>query len=86
MVSQHFAHVDTWVFDLDNTLYPPSADLFGQMDVRFSAYVQRLTGLARARAQALCHEYWGAYGSTLTGLGRIPCQAGLGRTRADDAV
>ncbi|MEL6684877.1 MAG: pyrimidine 5'-nucleotidase, partial [Pseudomonadota bacterium] len=58
MVCQHFAHVDTWVFDLDNTLYPPSADLFGQMDVRFSAYVQRLTGLDCASALALCHEYW----------------------------
>ena len=68
MVAQHFAHVDTWVFDLDNTLYPPSADLFGQMDGRFSAYVARLLNLNAEAALGLCHEYWVAYGSTLTGL------------------
>lgn len=68
MIAQHFAHVDTWVFDLDNTLYPPSANLFGQMDVRFSAYVSRLTGLDEARAFKLCADYWADYGSTLTGL------------------
>ena len=28
-----FAHVDTWVFDLDNTLYPASCRLFDQIDV-----------------------------------------------------
>lgn len=68
MVAQHFSHVDTWVFDLDNTLYPPSADLFGQMDSRFSAYVARLLQLDQQRALALCLEYWVTYGSTLTGL------------------
>ena len=68
MVARFFHHVDTWVFDLDNTLYPPSADLFGQMDVRFAAYVTRLTGLDAKGAQRLCHAYWEAYGSTLAGL------------------
>jgi len=68
MIARQFAHVDTWVFDLDNTLYPPSADLFGQMDARFSAYVARLTGLDRDRALQLCADYWTEYGSTLTGL------------------
>lgn len=68
MIAHQFDHVDTWVFDLDNTLYPPSADLFGQMDKRFSAYVANLTGLASADALALCHQYWSTYGSTLMGL------------------
>ena len=68
MLARHFAHVDTWVFDLDNTLYPPSANLFGQMDVRFAAYVTRLTGLPADKALVLCHEYWEHYGSTLRGL------------------
>jgi len=68
MVAKYFAHVDTWVFDLDNTLYPPSADLFGLMDTRFSAYVMRMTGLDRDRALQLCAEYWANYGSTLVGL------------------
>lgn len=68
MVAKHFRHVDTWVFDLDNTLYPPSADLFGQMDARFAAYVARLTGRDQARALELCKQYWNDYGSTLLGL------------------
>ena len=68
MVAAHFAHVQTWVFDLDNTLYPPAADLFGQMDIRFSAYVRRLTGLSEEKALALCGAYWAEYGSTLMGL------------------
>ncbi len=68
MVARYFAHVDTWVFDLDNTLYPPSADLFGRMDTRFATYVTRLTGLDRDRALKLCAEYWDHYGSTLVGL------------------
>jgi putative hydrolase of the HAD superfamily len=68
MVADHFSHIETWVFDLDNTLYPPSANLFGQMDQRFSTYVQRLTGLEAQAALQLCHDYWDTYGSTLKGL------------------
>lgn len=68
MVAQYFSHVQTWVFDLDNTLYPPSADLFGQMDARFAAYVSRLTGMETAEALKLCTDYWVSHGSTLAGL------------------
>lgn len=68
MVAVHFTHVDTWVFDLDNTLYHPSAGVFDRLDVRFSAYVTRLTGLDRDRALQLCGEYWRSHGSTLAGL------------------
>ena len=68
MIAQQFDHVDTWVFDLDNTLYPPEADLFEQMDIRFSKYVGRLTGLNKDEALTLCHRYWTHYGSTLKGL------------------
>ncbi len=68
MIAQHFSHVDTWVFDLDNTLYPPSANLFGLMDARFSHYVSRVTGLDRDGALKLCADYWASYGSTLVGL------------------
>lgn len=68
MVAQYFSHVDTWVFDLDNTLYPPSADLFGQLDRRFATYVARLLGTDEVRALKVCTDYWVEYGSTLTGL------------------
>ncbi|WP_439154869.1 pyrimidine 5'-nucleotidase [Yoonia sp.] len=68
MVATHFTHVDTWVFDLDNTLYHPSAGLFALMDARFSAYVTRLTGMDGDRAIQLCGDYWRSHGSTLAGL------------------
>ncbi|KJZ20482.1 pyrimidine 5'-nucleotidase [Loktanella sp. S4079] len=68
MVAEHFEHVDTWVFDLDNTLYHPSADLFGLMDPKFSAYVMRVTGLDAERAAERAITYWETHGSTLAGL------------------
>ena len=40
-----FAHIHAWIFYLDNTLYPASADLFGLMDVRMTAYVARTLGI-----------------------------------------
>ena len=41
-MKQHFAHVTTWVFDLDNTLYPASCRLFDQIDVRMGEFVSNL--------------------------------------------
>ena len=34
-----FDHVDTWVFDLDNTLYPREINLWQQVDTRIRDYV-----------------------------------------------
>ncbi|MCG3266646.1 pyrimidine 5'-nucleotidase [Yoonia sp. I 8.24] len=68
MVAQHFEHIDTWVFDLDNTLYHPSADLFGLMDPRFADYVMRVTGFDAGRAAQLAIDYWHSHGSTMAGL------------------
>jgi len=39
-----FAHIDSWIFDLDNTLYPASADLFALIDVRMGEYIAELLG------------------------------------------
>ncbi len=71
MVAQHFRHVETWVFDLDNTLYPPSARLFDQIEVRMTAWVmQALGGRPGTRPTACAHHYWHTYGTTLAGLMR----------------
>ena len=48
-----FGHVDTWIFDLDNTLYPATSDLFAQIDAKMTAYVQALSGLAY-KSTTLC--------------------------------
>lgn len=65
---RHFAGVDCWIFDLDNTLYPPETRLFAQIEARMTAYVQRLTGADRAEADRLRAHYWREHGTTLAGL------------------
>jgi putative hydrolase of the HAD superfamily len=65
-----FARVETWVFDLDNTLYPPAARLFDQIERRMTGYVMRALGLAAEEADALRGRYWRTYGTTLAGLMR----------------
>jgi len=63
-----FARVTTWVFDLDNTLYPPHMRLFDQIEVRMTDWVMRALRVDRARADHLRAHYWQTYGTTLAGL------------------
>lgn len=65
-----FRRVTTWVFDLDNTLYPPHLRLFDQIEVRMTAWVMRSLSVDRDRANLLRQEYWDRYGTTLAGLMR----------------
>jgi putative hydrolase of the HAD superfamily len=70
MIAPHFSHVRAWVFDLDNTLYPPSARLFDQIEMRMTAWVMQTLGVDRAEADRLRRHYWATYGTTLAGLMR----------------
>ncbi|MFI0395383.1 pyrimidine 5'-nucleotidase [Paracoccus jiaweipingae] len=63
-----FSDVNVWIFDLDNTLYPPSAQLFAQIETRMTDWVVRLTGLSRPEADRLRADYWRDHGTTLAGL------------------
>lgn len=62
------AHVRNWIFDLDNTLYPASADLFGLIDAKMTAFVQDLLGLDWDAARKLQKDYFHDHGTTLSGL------------------
>jgi putative hydrolase of the HAD superfamily len=63
------SHIRAWIFDLDNTLYPASADLFGLMDKRMTAYVARTLGIDdMAEAYALQKSYFQQHGTTMAGL------------------
>ncbi|MET0239516.1 MAG: pyrimidine 5'-nucleotidase [Sphingobium sp.] len=64
------AHIDCWIFDLDNTLYPPEADLFALMDVRMTDYISRLLGCPPDEARAMQKGWYLGHGSTLAGLMR----------------
>ena len=70
MPKQSFDHVNTWVFDLDHTLYPPSAGLFDLIEVRMTDYVMQALGVERTEADRLRKHYWATYGTTLAGLMR----------------
>ena len=63
-----FSHVTTWVFDLDNTLYPPTHRLFDQIEVKMTDWVMRAVGVGRTEADRLRRHYWDTYGTTLSGL------------------
>jgi hypothetical protein len=60
--------VETWIFDLDNTLYPASCDLFAQVDARMSAFIQDLLSLEPGEARRVQKQYFREHGTTLRGL------------------
>jgi putative hydrolase of the HAD superfamily len=70
MIKAAFLHVDTWVFDLDNTLYPPSARLFDQIEILMTRYVMGALDVDHKTADHLRDHYWQTYGTTLAGLMR----------------
>ncbi|MFZ9500371.1 MAG: pyrimidine 5'-nucleotidase [Beijerinckiaceae bacterium] len=66
--ARRFAHVDVWVFDLDNTLYPPHSDLWPKIDDRMTVYMCHLFGLDGLSTRALQKYYYLRHGTTLKGL------------------
>jgi putative hydrolase of the HAD superfamily len=61
-------HVDAWLFDLDNTLYPAEAEFMTLIEGRMTSFVARETGLPRDQAFALQKKYLSEHGTTLAGL------------------
>ena len=67
-MSADLTRVETWVFDLDNTLYPPECEYMALIEGRMTAFVQREIGLGRDDALALQKRYLHEHGTTLAGL------------------
>jgi putative hydrolase of the HAD superfamily len=63
-----WSKIDTWVFDLDNTLYPAHSRVWPQIDLRITLYLCHLFGLDGLSARALQKHYYYRYGTTLNGL------------------
>lgn len=63
-----FAQVESWVFDLDNTLYSAGSAIWPAIDHRISLYLANLFGLDGLSARALQKYYYRQYGTTLRGL------------------
>jgi putative hydrolase of the HAD superfamily len=69
-MSANLTHVDTWLFDLDNTLYPVESGFMGEIESRMTAFVMKVTGLPRDEAYRLQKSYLAEHGLTLIGMMR----------------
>ena len=63
-----FGHVETWVFDLDNTLYPHHLNLWQQVDVRIRDYIAAYLKVPQDEAFKVQKDYYKRYGTTMRGL------------------
>jgi len=63
-----YQSVTSWVFDLDNTLYPPKTRLFDQIEERMRHFMAHYLGVSLNEADRLRGSYWAQYGTTLAGL------------------
>lgn len=63
-----FGHVETWVFDLDNTLYPHHLNLWQQVDVRIRDFIADYLKVPLEEAFRVQKDYYKRYGTTMRGL------------------
>ena len=63
-----FAHVTTWIFDLDETLYPPSTPLFPQIERRMTGWIRDFLDIDEAEADRMRRGWWEKHGTSLAGL------------------
>jgi putative hydrolase of the HAD superfamily len=66
--AQDFARVDTWVFDLDNTLYPHHLNLWHQVDARIRDFIAGFLKVTHEDAFRIQKDYYKRYGTTMRGL------------------
>jgi putative hydrolase of the HAD superfamily len=64
------AGIDTWIFDLDDTLYPRSSGLHERMVMSIISLIQQRVGLDSDQARALHLRYYELYGTSMIGLSR----------------
>jgi putative hydrolase of the HAD superfamily len=62
------SHIETWIFDLDNTLYPGACNLFAQIDLRMTAFIADELRLDPVTARTVQKAYYHSHGTTLCGL------------------
>ena len=66
--SRGFSSVETWVFDLDNTLYPHHVNLWQQVDERIRDYIAQFLRVTKEEAFRVQKDYYCRYGTTMRGL------------------
>jgi putative hydrolase of the HAD superfamily len=63
-----FSHIDTWVFDLDNTLYPHHVNLWHQVDKRIGEYIANYLKVPPDEARRIQKDYYRRYGTSMRGM------------------
>jgi putative hydrolase of the HAD superfamily len=63
-----FRAVETWIFDLDNTLYPHHLNLWQQVDERIRAFIADFLKVSHEEAFRVQKDYYKRYGTTMRGL------------------
>jgi len=61
-------HLDSWVFDLDNTLYPASTQVFAQIDRRMKRFIAQFLDVPEDEAFVVQKRYFHRYGTSMRGL------------------
>lgn len=61
-------HIEAWVFDLDNTLYPASSNLFAEIDRRMGEFIAAELRVDATEARRIQKDYFRDFGTTLRGL------------------
>jgi putative hydrolase of the HAD superfamily len=67
-VPRDFGSIETWVFDLDNTLYPHHLNLWQQVDERIRDYIADFLKVPHDQAFRIQKDYYRRYGTTMRGL------------------
>jgi putative hydrolase of the HAD superfamily len=68
MTKRNFDRVDTWVFDLDNTLYPHHVNLWQQVDQRIGEFISAYLKISAEEARVLQKDYYRRYGTSMRGM------------------
>ena len=63
-----FTHIETWIFDLDNTLYPHHLNLWQQVDERIRDYIVNFLKITHEEAFRLQKDYYRRFGTSMRGL------------------
>jgi putative hydrolase of the HAD superfamily len=63
-----FTHIETWVFDLDNTLYPHHVNLWQQVDARIGEFIGNYLQVDPIAARRIQKDYYLRYGTSMRGM------------------
>ncbi len=61
-------NAECWIFDLDNTLYPASCNLFSKIDKKMTTYIANFLGINSRQAGKIRRSYYRDYGTTMSGM------------------